>query len=196
MTTRQLRLLRAAAVSASATLIAAVSHTIGGGAAPHPLLILAVTVLFLAPTAVLLGLRRSRWRVAVAVLASQAAFHVLFQVLGAPTVDADLEGAVGPHLHHLDLSQLGGVAAMPPLDAAMLLAHVGAAALTTLLVWHAERIVRAVAGWFRALVRRASPTGTSGHRRPASLRPLRSTPLDRAVAAAVSRRGPPVCARG
>ncbi|WP_431807098.1 hypothetical protein [Microbacterium paraoxydans] len=196
MTTRQLRLLRAAAVSASATLIAAVSHTIGGGAAPHPLLILAVTVLFLAPTAVLLGLRRSRWRVAVAVLAAQAAFHLLFQLLGSPTADADLDGTISPHVHHFDLSQLGGDISVRPLDAAMLLAHLGAAVLTTLLVWHAERIVRAVAGWFRALLRRASPTATSGHRRPSPLRPLLSPPLDRAMAAAVSRRGPPVCARG
>ncbi len=194
VTTRQLRLLRAAAVSATATLIAAVSHTIGGGAAPHPLLILAVTVLFLAPTAALLGLRRSRWRVAVAVLVSQAAFHLVFQLLGSPT--ADVDGAIGPHVHHFDLAALSGTVSVAPIDATMLLAHADAAVLTTLLVWHAERLLRAVAGWFRALVRRASPTGFSGHRRPTPLRPLRFAPLDRAVAAAVSRRGPPVCARG
>ena len=46
MTSRQLRFLRAAAVSAIATLLAAVSHTLAGGAAPHPLLIAAVATLF------------------------------------------------------------------------------------------------------------------------------------------------------
>ncbi len=88
MTSRQLRFLRAAAVSAIATLLAAVSHTLAGGAAPHPLLIAAVAVLFVPLSAAVAGGRPSRARVAVAVLLAQAAFHLLFQLLGAPTAGA------------------------------------------------------------------------------------------------------------
>lgn len=199
MTSRQLRLVHAAAVSAVATLIAAVSHTIGGGTAPHPLLIAAVAVLFLTPTAVLIGSRPSRIRVAVAVLTAQGAFHVLFQLLGAPSAaGAGTAAAGGGHAHHLALAALAAVGGAPvaPVDTGMIGAHIAAAVLTTVLLWHAESMVRAVAGWFRALLRRASPHPGGVPGRPAALRSLVLPAVDRAVAAAVSRRGPPVLARG
>lgn len=197
MTSRQLRLVRAAAVSAVATLIAAVSHTVGGGTAPHPLLIAAVAVLFLPLTAVLVGSRPSRARVAVAVLLAQGGFHALFQLLGAPSADSGTVAAGGAHAHHLTLAltSVGGTP-VAPVGAGMIGAHIAAAALTTVLLWHAESMVRAVAGWFRALLRRASPHTGPVPARPVALRSLLLPPADRAVAAAVSRRGPPVLARG
>ncbi|MGV2903535.1 hypothetical protein ACNPM4_17850, partial [Microbacterium sp. AGC62] len=73
MNARQLRLVRAAAVSSVATLLAALSHTFGGGAAPHPLLILAVATLLTPFSALLVGTRQSRGRVASAVFVAQAA---------------------------------------------------------------------------------------------------------------------------
>ena len=194
MNSRQLRFVRAAAVSTIATLLAAVSHTIGGGAAPHPLLIAAVAVLFLPVSAALVGSRVSRIRVAGAVFAAQAAFHVLFQALGAPTAGG-VAGTVG-HAHHVDLSALGPLSTAPALDAAMLSAHLAAAVLTTLLLWHGESVVATIARWFHAAVRRGDvlPTVTT-----APPQPLRSLPLtlrDAAVDTVLSRRGPPAVIGG
>lgn len=194
MTSRQLRLVRAAAVSSVATLIAAVSHTLGGGAAPHPLLIVAVIALLTPLSAVLIGVRQSPARVAATVLFSQAAFHLLFQALGSPT-GTGLASSSG-HAHHVDLQVLGPLVPTAGVDVSMLLAHVVAAALTTLLVWRGESVVRTIAGWVRALLRRGAPTAPADHRRPATLRSFVLPPFDAAVSPAVSRRGPPALLRG
>lgn len=194
MTSRQLRFLRAAAVSAIATLIAAVSHTLGGGAAPHPLLIAAVAALFVPLSAALVGGRSSRARVAVTVVLAQAAFHLLFQLLGAPT--AGDVATPGAHAHHLDLGALGPLSPTPTLDGLMLSAHLLAALLTTLLLWHGESVLRTIARWFQAALRRAV---TPAPARSAPPRPLRSAllpPLDAAMTTVVSRRGPPALLGG
>lgn len=190
MTSRQLRLVRAAAVSAVATLIAAVSHTLGGGAAPHPLLVLAVSTLLTPLCAILVGVRRSRLRVAVAVLVSQALFHLLFDALGSPTGSGP-SGATG-HAHHLDLALLGPVAPVEDLDAGMLFAHAVAAVLTTLLIWHGDALVRVVARWVQALLLRAAIRVSADHRRPVPLRSVLLPPFHPAISVGVSRRGPPV----
>lgn len=194
MTSRQLRLVRAATVSSVATLIAAVSHTLGGGAAPHPLLILAVSTLLAPLCALLIGLRQSRLQVATAVLLSQAAFHVLFQALGSPT-GSDAVSTPG-HSHHLELSTLASQAPAAAVDPTMLFAHGIAAALTTLLIWHGEAIARLVATWFQALLLRATLWAPADHRRPLSLRSILLPTLDAAVSAAFSLRGPPALVRG
>ncbi|QNA92407.1 MULTISPECIES: hypothetical protein [unclassified Microbacterium] len=189
MNARQLRLVRAAVVSTVATLLAAVSHTLGGGAAPHPLLILAVATLLTPLSAVLVGLRRSRVRVAVAVVLSQTVFHVLFQGLGSPT-GASTRTTVG-HTHVIDLTALGSTEAASAPGATMLLAHAVAAALTVLLVWRGETTVRAVARWVEAVFRRAVAAAPAEHPRPPRLRSVLLRPLDTAVSATVRRRGPP-----
>ncbi|WP_435744143.1 hypothetical protein [Microbacterium sp. PMB16] len=194
MTSRQLRLVRAAAVSSVATLIAAVSHTLGGGAAPHPLLILAVIALLTPLSALLVGVRDSPVRVAAVVLLSQAAFHLVFQALGSPTGGSGMAGAAG-HVHQIDLRMLGPVAPAAASDASMLFAHVVAAVLTTLLVWHGESLVRVVTGWVHALLRRAAPVAPADHERPVSLPSLALPAYDAAVSSAVSRRGPPALLR-
>lgn len=196
MTTRQLRLLRAASASAVATTLAAVSHTIAGGAAPHPLLLVAVASLLVPLAALLIGARASRLRVALTVVMSQTAFHVVFQLLGAPTGSATGAPLVAGHQHHLDLGSLqpmtSASSAMP--DAVMVLGHLAAAVLTTAALWHGESMVRAVAGWVQARLRRTTVVFHPDHERPA--RPVFSTPLlvDVALSATVSRRGPPAFA--
>jgi hypothetical protein len=194
VTSRQLRLVRAAAVSSVATLIAAVSHTLGGGAGPHPLLILAVATLLTPLCALLVGARTSRPRVGLAVLLSQAVFHLLFQALGSPTGSAISRSA--GHSHHLDLALLGPTASVAVADASMLFAHVVAAALTTLLVWHGESVLRTVARWVQALLLRAALGAPTEHHRPAPLRSVLLSPLDATVSPGVSRRGPPALSRG
>lgn len=193
MNARQLRLVRAAAVSAVATLLAAISHTFGGGSSPHPLLILAVATLLTPPSALFLGIRRSRARVAVAVLLSQAAFHLLFQALGSPTGVETVSG--GGHAHHIDLALLGPVSPASAPGTIMLFAHALAAVLTTLLVWHGEAVAQLIVRWVEALLRRAATISPVAHRRPARLRSIVLPSFDAAISAALPRRGPPVLLR-
>ncbi|MEZ7754785.1 hypothetical protein O5Y58_04625 [Microbacterium paraoxydans] len=194
MTSRQLRFLRAAAVSAIATLLAAVSHTLAGGAAPHPLLITAVAALFVPLCAAVVGRRSSRARVAVAVILAQGAFHLLFQLLGAPTA-GDAPG-LGAHSHHLDLSALGPLSPVPGPGALMLSAHLVAALLTTVLLWHGESVLRTIARWFLAALRRGTVPATTPPAPPLPLRSALLPPLDVATTAVFSRRGPPVLVGG
>lgn len=194
MNARQLRLVRAAAVSSVATLLAALSHTFGGGAAPHPLLIVAVATLLTPFSTLLVGTRQSRGRVASAVFVAQAAFHLLFQALGSPT-GADTLGGVG-HAHHLNLDLLGPAMSATSPSTMMLVAHVAAAALTTLLVWHGETILGHVARWVEAMFRRATANAPAEHRRPLRLRSALLPSFDAAVCATAPRRGPPALVRG
>ncbi|MFJ6427577.1 hypothetical protein [Microbacterium maritypicum] len=193
MNARQLRLVRAAAVSSVATLLAALSHTLGGGAVPHMLLILAVATLLTPLSALLVGIRESRGRVAIAVFLGQAAFHVVFQLLGSPAGTAPIAG--GGHAHHLDLSALSSTAPTAAPGTLMLFAHVVAAVLTTFLVWHGEAVVRVVARWVDALFRRASAGAPAMHRRPPRLRSTTIASFAVAISAAVPRRGPPALLR-
>ncbi|MBO9626681.1 MAG: hypothetical protein J7484_09935 [Microbacterium sp.] len=186
MTSRQLRLLRAASASSAATLLAALSHTFAGGAAPHPLLVLAVAALLVAPASLLIGARASRFRVALTVLLSQAVFHLVFQALGAPTGGSVV---MTGHEHHLPVLGPLTAAALP--DAAMLLGHVAAAVVTTLLVWHGEATARAIAGWVVAVLRRGIGPVRGDHERPAPLALDLHPLVDSVLVADVSRRGPP-----
>lgn len=187
VTTRQLRLLRAATASVVATLLAAVSHTVAGGAAPHPLLVLAISCLLVPIAALLVGSRPSRVRVALTVLVSQAVFHLAFQVLGAPSGEAVLRG----HEHHLNLSTLEPVTVASSPDALMIASHTLAALVTTALLWNGESMIRAIAGWVLALLRHPSAVFRPGHERPSPLASIAPLLVDTALSASVSRRGPP-----
>ncbi|WP_164233640.1 hypothetical protein [Microbacterium hydrocarbonoxydans] len=191
MTSRQLRLLRAASASSIATLLAAVSHTLAGGPAPHPLLILAVAALLVPPAALLIGSRPSRSRMALTVLVSQAAFHLVFQLLGAPVAG---EAVLGGHVHTLDLTALGPATAVAAPDAVMLCGHVVAATLTTLVLWRGESVVRTIAGWMLALLRYAVAPVPVAHERPAPPRTAVVPLTDPVLTASVTRRGPPLTA--
>lgn len=189
MTSRQLRLLRGAAASSIATIIAAVSHTIGGGAPPHPLLILALGV-FLTPVAALLvGRAPQIGRLSTAVVLSQTIFHVLFVALGAtasPTVHAR-------HHHVITLDPLTSTVAP---DAGMLGAHIAAAILTIALLWRGERLLRGVARWVRAALRTRMPRLHADWPVPASCATTARRFVSRVRIGDVSRRGPPVFSRG
>lgn len=187
-------MVRASAISSAATLVAAVSHTLGGGAAPHPLLILAVATLLIPLTAVLIGARHSTTRVATAVLLAQGAFHLVFQSLGAPTGGRGAS-ATG-HAHHVVLPPLDSFAPGASPDAPMLVAHVVAAAFTAVLVVRGEMVLLRIAAWFHALLRRSVSSAPADHGRPVPLTSILLSAADAAISAAVSRRGPPLLARG
>nr|WP_201469492.1 hypothetical protein [Microbacterium hydrocarbonoxydans] len=187
MTPRQLRLLRAASASTVATTLAAVSHTIAGGAAPHPLLVVAMASFLVPMAAVLLGARASRSRVAATVLVSQTLFHAAFQMLGAPTGTAIVSG----HQHHLDLSGMGTAVSAAAPDSVMLLGHLVAAVLTVAALWHGESMVRLIAGWVVARLRRATTVFRPPHESPAAPIFAVVRPIDVTLSSSLSRRGPP-----
>lgn len=192
MTDRQLRLLRAAAASSVATLLAAVSHTIAGGAAPHPLLLAAVSCLLIPLAALLIGARPSRSRVALTVVVSQTVFHAIFQTLGTPTAGA--APVMAPHAHHFSLADLGQTGAIIPMDAVMIGGHAVAAALTILLLCHGESLVRAISGWVRAQLRRAVDPFHPVLDHPGAPVAAVTALFDATLASSVSRRGPPALA--
>lgn len=187
VTTRQLRILRAAAASSVATLLAALSHTIGGGMPPHPLLVLALSVLLIPLAAVLIGRRPSAPRTALTVLVAQLVFHVLFHVLGGTASES--AASTPAHAHHA--VALGPAVSIALPDAPMILAHGVAATLTVLLLWHGERMLRGIAAWARARLLPSLPASPARHEVPlvpaSPLLSVRLTPL----AEALSRRGPP-----
>ncbi|MER7798057.1 hypothetical protein [Microbacterium sp. NPDC096154] len=199
MTTRQQRVLRGAVWASVATLLAATSHTLAGGAAPSPLLVAAVAVLLTPATAALAGPRPGLGRLAAVVPLGQAAFHGVFALLGSPTGTAS-GGA--PHVHGAaDLLQRSAQAAAavpdvvaPPAEsAAMYVAHAIAALVTVALLWRGERLVRAVAGGVVAVLRRFGLTRAPLVARPVS--PAAAPAVRRAAAvllSSASRRGPPL----
>lgn len=191
MTSRQQRVLRGALVASVATLLAATSHTLGGAAAPAPLLIALIAALATPVAAALVGPRPHLGRLAAAVALSQVAFHAAFLLLGSPTGDrvtaAHAHGQLDPAL----------IAARPAVveGLAMYVAHAIAALLTVALLWRGERAVRAILGAVLAVLRRAvtarirprtaartRPAARAAHLRPALL------------PGSLTRRGPPALA--
>ena len=160
MTDRQLRALRGAAASGAATVLAAVSHTVGGGTAPAPLLVVAMAAVLMPPAVMLMGRRMSLPRLIATVLSSQAAFHLAFAALGAPTTEPAFTADHAGHVHDVSASLAESTSGAPFLlgqtGAAMLAAHALSALLTIALLWRGERALRAIASWAFAVVRRAA----------------------------------------
>lgn len=193
MTPRQLRVSRAAAASAVATFVAAVSHTIGGGALPHPLLILAVSVFLVPLAALLVGGRPSLVRIALTVGVSQVAFHVLFHMLGAGAASSSFVG----HQHHggtADLTAAASSLAGPGVG--MLAAHTMAAFLTTLLIWRGEILLVRIASWVQALLLRARIAVAIPTSAPVFPRTSPRVFRARVLSGPVLRRGPPLLSGG
>lgn len=149
MTPRHIRTLRGAAAAWVATIIAATSHTLGGGGAPAPLLVAVVGILAWPVGIALVGRRLSVWHLGAAVVTSQLLFHVAFAVAAG----ADPTAATG-HVHHLSLGD-GGLAVSVVPDAPMLVAHAVAAAVTLFGLYGAERMLRALGRGIRSVLERA-----------------------------------------
>ena len=192
MTIRQLRLFRGAVASSVATIFAAVSHTVGGGTAPHPLLILTVAVLLSPLAALLVGTRIRLSGLTGAVLSTQFVFHALFELTGgiAPT------GLVGGHQHGPIVLELAPGTHPDLLSSSpgMLLAHLLAALLTTLLLWRGELLIRAIARWVRTLLRLPQTAPAHPVAAPANVTRTEAPLLDRLLADCAWRRGPPASA--
>lgn len=190
MTSRQLRLLRGFAASSVATVIAAVSHTIGGGPAPHPLLVVALSVFFTPVAALLVGKTPSPVRLSAAVLLSQTVFHVLFVALNA-TASGTVAGAA--HHHVLVLGPIDESVAP---DAGMLGAHLVAGVLTILLLARGESVLRAIGGWVHAVLRWGMPQPEREWPVPSAFARTARVFVQTIRVGDLSRRGPPVLSCG
>lgn len=128
MFSRPTRVARGLVAASTSTLVAALSHAMGGGSFPHPLLLLFGVVFASIVCIGLTGRRVSLFRLAPAVLGSQLLFHLLFSI--APTTV--VTGGIGHHAHTaLTTASTGGTAPMM-LDGGMTVAHLGAALITVL----------------------------------------------------------------
>lgn len=202
MTTRWARFARGWIVAGFSTFVAALSHTLGGGAVPGVLAVV-VSLAFAAIVSIgLSGRTLSTWRLTVAVLVSQLIFHGLFSFGGAGGRLAGTDAMAG-HAH-----DAGSTVLLMPADAAagsmaadhgalMILAHVVAAVVTVLALRFGERAFWGLFTTARVALHaivRALVLVPIAH--PAASAPFmpRLPPRHRlALLSTMRHRGPPVC---
>ena len=223
---RPARLIRGWAAAGVCTLCAAASHHAMDPAPLQPVLLALVLCLAGVGCVLLAGRRLGAVRTALAVLASQVPFHLVFAAGGHASAAVDDGGVgLGAHAHHLHGAGAAttgaattgaaaapsgaGTAALDPslldptlletlgaaLTGHMLWAHVAAAAVTFVLLRHAED------GWWRLVTAAVHVIFTPVELLSAVLvpwRPLRPVPQAHLLpprtwspARVISRRGPP-----
>ncbi len=193
---RATRVARAAVASAIATFVALLSHVAAGGTMPGLLGVGVPWVLSLAVCTMLAGRSLSLLRLSIAVVVSQSLFHVLFVLGAAPEPSTAIPTG---HVHEVVLPAM--LASTPAaMDAAMLLSHVAAAAVTVLALYRGERTVGALlalAAHYRAWLRRQASVADGSL--VWGIHPPRTAPAHTArrlsswlLQSAIRRRGPPV----
>lgn len=150
VTVRQARALRAVAASALTALLAATAHTLGGGGAPAPDVVLVAALLAMPVALAFSGRRPSIVRTALAVIGAQVVYHVVFALFG---MSVAFTGQTMMHMHAAPapVARLASTAAaaeplMGLFEPAMLAMHAAAALITVALLTHGERLLRAIAG--------------------------------------------------
>jgi len=142
MTTRWARFARGWIVAAVSTFVAALSHTVGGGAVPG-LLAVVVSLAFAGIVSIALsGRTLSTWRLTAAVLVSQLIFHGLFSLgsAGGTLVTTDAASAHANHAGSIAVSALpAGTMSGTDHGLMMTLAHVVAAVVTVIALRFGER---------------------------------------------------------
>lgn len=204
MRTRQLRALRGASAAAIAVLLAAVSHTIGGGVAPSPVILIGVAALTWPITTALVGRRLRPAGLAAAVVLAQAALHVVFAFTSSAGILAPSQNRAFPeygalpaygalHEHgQILLGSPGGVAQIVIPSAAMLLAHAVAAVASFALLFSGERMLRIIAAWTLRLLDRTAVSTSPIFAVPRAAFAVAPAPSFRIVRGVVHRRGPPL----
>lgn len=189
MDTRQVRALRGTAAAVVATLVAATAHTLSGGGAPHPFLVVSVAALA-SPIAVwLAGRRPAWWRTALVVTGAQALFHGAFALAG------DARPLVPSHAHLSHQVPASAVGASPDGDPAMIVGHVIAALVTIMAVGHGERLLQRLGRGIRHLAARVTAALPAPLALPRTIATADAPPRpQRHHRFALSRRGPPAFA--
>lgn len=194
MESRASRLLRGMMLGSVATLLAALSHSWGGGVAPGQLSLVLGAVFASAVGVIAVGRRRrtSLLRTSIGVALSQLAFHLVFSLIGTGG------GVVMTAGHHPSVASIAASPgeAIERGGAAMLLAHLAAGALTVAYLRRLESLVWALIARLggyavRALDVRAVPATAPRTIAPVAVRAPRRPLL---LTDAITRRGPPAAA--
>lgn len=189
-------------VALSATLLAALAHTLGGGTPPG-VVALAVALAFSVPFAiVMVGAKSGLIRASAAALAAQLALHATFSLsAGSSPATAHLGHGAGAGTGTsssawLEAAGTGHGTHVEPFAGAMLLGHVAAAVLAVAAIALTDRAVRLVAAVARgilvavALLLAPEPAvAPGGSTRPRSTSRLR--PGLARLESSLVRRGPP-----
>ena len=142
MTTRWARFARGWIVAVVSTFVAALSHTVGGGAVPG-LLAVVVSLAFAGMVSIALsGRTLSTWRLTAAVLVSQLIFHGLFSLgsAGGALVTTDAASAHANHAGGISVAGLpAGTMSGTDHGLMMTLAHIVAAVVTVVALRFGER---------------------------------------------------------
>jgi hypothetical protein len=152
MHSRSNRLARGIVAAAIATLVAALSHTIGGGVFPSAPLLALAFITSVGWCTALLGRRFSWPRVSAAVIASQALFHGTFALTG--TGGARVVAETSGHAEHggsTTLTVVAGEVGHLHDGSVMLVAHAVAAIVTIVAMRLADRSSRATAALSRVV---------------------------------------------
>jgi hypothetical protein len=164
MTERWARVARGTAAAAFATFAAALSHTIGGAAAPSAFVLLVGGTFAVLVCVLLAGRRITVAGIVASVLVSQLGYHALFTLVpstvSASVTSGGASGAGSWHRHQVvELAAGGGIAMHSHGATAMWMAHLVAAVATIAAILFAERATRAAlsALTVRVLARRAAP---------------------------------------
>ncbi|MDQ1128018.1 hypothetical protein [Microbacterium sp. SORGH_AS_0888] len=184
---RQRRALRGGVSSGVAVLLAAVSHSVGGGLPPDLLLVIAAGLLAWPAATLLAASRLGLPGLLLGSVVAQSILHVGF----ALTAGAEPVAGGGAHHHaELVLGPAGTSLSLP--DGRMLTAHAIAALLAFVVLGFGRRAVGVVRRGVRLAARRVDVA----HRSPiAAPRPATALRLDGADAvwtAVLRRRGPPL----
>ena len=191
MNPRAARTLRGLAAGSVATLVAAVSHGLGGGGLPG-VAGLALALAFSVIVGVALaGRRLPLVRLAASVILSQLAFHVVFSTLGGAG-----ETMTTGHGHHSEVVVTTAAQSVAHASSTMWLAHAAAALLTIAAIANGDRALAAIADTARmlltAILRRIPVVviAASRDRRPRAERSLVPRAA-RDLVVACGLRGPP-----
>jgi len=195
---RAVRTARGAFGAGAATLIAAASHALAGGAITW-FAIVATALVALPLCVALAGRVGSLWRLALAIAAAQFLYHWSFAGIGAASAG---QGGPAPlHAHHLGLgaaSALGStLSAAPTVDAAMWIGHALAALATIALLHRGERAFLSLIHLVRRAILPAlhAPAPAAAPRVPRVRSEAGAPLLDRlCTPAAITHRGPPAAA--
>lgn len=197
MTTRAIRALRAGIAAGVATQVALLSHVLGGGSAPDALLLALVFTVSWIVCLALVGARLSFVRLGAAVALSQFAFHATFAVLGGASGAPEIAGHVHGAASVLPAASASvATPAFAGADPLMWVAHALAAAVTTVVLFRGERVVRAAATplveFVHLVVRVVLALPVATRIRVPVIRHRAVSFLARVATSPVSRRGPPI----
>ncbi|GAA1224054.1 hypothetical protein [Rhodoglobus aureus] len=129
MHTRAMRVLRGSAAAVFATFAAALSHQLAGGVAPSMFGMTVSLVISIAVCTLLAGRTVSLVRLTIAILASQAMYHTLFNAMLAPQ---------GIARHDMSAMTLDFSSAAQTANSAMSATHLIAAVVTIVMFRYAE----------------------------------------------------------